>query len=63
MLRFFMEEHQLTHSNLPELGSQSVVSEILSGKKALNTRQVRALAQRFHVSPTVFYLKPTLLTS
>jgi len=54
MLRFFMEEHQLTQRDLPELGSQSVVSEILSGKKVLNTRQVRALAQRFHVSPTVF---------
>jgi HTH-type transcriptional regulator/antitoxin HigA len=31
-----------------------VVSEILSGKRELNTRQIRALAQRFHVSPAIF---------
>ena len=54
MLRFFMEEHQLTQRDLPELGSQGAVSEILNGKQPLNIRQVRALAQRFHVSPTVF---------
>jgi HTH-type transcriptional regulator/antitoxin HigA len=54
MLRFFMEEHQLAQSELPEIGSQGVISEILNGKRELNTRQIRALAQRFHVSPAVF---------
>jgi len=54
MLRFFMEEHGLAQSDLPELGSQNVVSEILSGKRELNIRQVRALAKRFRVSPAVF---------
>lgn len=54
MLRFLMEEHALTQSDLPEVGSQGVVSEILSGKRELNTRQIRALAKRFHVSPAVF---------
>ena len=54
MLRFFMEEHDLTQSDLPEVGSQGVVSEILRGKRELNIRQVRALAKRFHVSPAVF---------
>lgn len=54
MLRFFMEEHDLTQSDLPEVGSQGVVSEILSGKRELNVRQIRALASRFHVSPGVF---------
>lgn len=54
MLRFFMEEHDLTQSDLPEIGSQGVVSEILSGKRELNLRQVRALASRFGVSPAVF---------
>jgi len=54
MLRFFMEEHQLTQRDLPEIGSQGVVSEILNGKRMLNLRQVRALAQRFHVSAAVF---------
>lgn len=54
MLRFLMQEHDLTQSELPEVGSQSVVSEILSGKRELNVRQIRALAQRFRVSPAVF---------
>jgi HTH-type transcriptional regulator/antitoxin HigA len=54
MLQFFMEEHGLTQSELPEVGSQGVVSEILKGKRELNIRQVRELAQRFHVSPAVF---------
>lgn len=54
MLRFFIEEHNLTQSDLPEIGSQGVVSEILSGKRELNLRQVRALASRFNVSPAVF---------
>ncbi len=54
MLAFFMEQHSLRQADFPELGSQGVVSEILSGKRALNLRQVRALAKRFKVSPLVF---------
>ena len=54
ILRFLMDEHGLTQSDLPEIGSQGVVSEILRGKRALNVRQIRALAKRFHVSPSVF---------
>jgi HTH-type transcriptional regulator/antitoxin HigA len=54
MVRYFMEEHGLAQSDLPEIGSQGVVSEVLSGKRELNVRQIRALAKRFHVSPGVF---------
>jgi len=54
VLRFLMEEHGLTQSDLPEVGSQGVVSDILRGKRELNMRQIRALAQRFQVSPAVF---------
>ena len=53
-LRYFMEDRGLAQSELPEVGSQGVVSEVLNGKRELNVRQVRALAQRFHVSPAVF---------
>lgn len=53
-LRYLMEEHGLTQSDLPEVGSQGVVSEILAGKRKLNLRQVQALAARFNVSPAVF---------
>jgi HTH-type transcriptional regulator/antitoxin HigA len=54
VLRFLMEEHGLTQSDLPEIGSQGVVSEILNGKRELNVRQIRALAGRFGVSTAVF---------
>jgi HTH-type transcriptional regulator/antitoxin HigA len=54
VLRFLMEEHGLTQSDLPEVGSQGVVSDILRGKRELNVRQIRALAKRFRVSPAVF---------
>jgi HTH-type transcriptional regulator/antitoxin HigA len=54
MLRFFMDEHGLAQSDLPEVGTQGVVSEILRGKRELNVRQIRALAKRFNVSPAVF---------
>jgi HTH-type transcriptional regulator/antitoxin HigA len=49
-----MQEHSLKQSDLPEIGSQGVVSEILNGKRQLNTRQIKALAERFAVSPVVF---------
>jgi len=55
VLQYLMAEHGLRQSDLPEVGSQGVVSEILSGKRELNVRQIRALAQRFHVSPAVFF--------
>jgi HTH-type transcriptional regulator / antitoxin HigA len=54
VLRFLMDEHGLTQSDLPEVGSQGVVSEILSGKRELNVRQVRSLAEKFKVSSAVF---------
>ncbi|MDR6584755.1 transcriptional regulator [Herbaspirillum sp. BH-1] len=54
VLQFLMEQHQLTQSDLPEIGSQGVVSEILRGKRELNLRQVKALAQRFGVGASVF---------
>jgi HTH-type transcriptional regulator/antitoxin HigA len=54
VLRFLMDEHGLTQSDLPEIGSQGVVSDILRGKRELNVRQIRALAKRFQVSPAAF---------
>ena len=54
VLRHLMEEHGLKQADLSEIGSQGVVSEILRGKRELNTRQIRMLAKRFGVSPAVF---------
>jgi HTH-type transcriptional regulator/antitoxin HigA len=54
VLNVLMEEHGLKQSNLSEIGSQGVVSEILSGKRQLNVRQIKILSKRFKVSPAVF---------
>jgi HTH-type transcriptional regulator / antitoxin HigA len=59
ILRTLMEEHGFSQSNLPEIGSQGVVSEVLSGKRDLNVRQITELAARFGVSPLVFLRAPT----
>jgi HTH-type transcriptional regulator/antitoxin HigA len=54
VLKFLMREHELRQSDLPEIGSQGVVSEVLTGKRELNARQIKRLAKRFNVSPAVF---------
>lgn len=54
-LKYLMKVNGLTQSDLPEVGSQGVVSEIISGKRSLNTRQIRALSKQFHVSPSTFF--------
>jgi HTH-type transcriptional regulator / antitoxin HigA len=53
-LKTLIEEHDINQSDLPEIGTQGVVSEVLSGKRKLNIRQVKALSKRFNVSPAVF---------
>jgi HTH-type transcriptional regulator / antitoxin HigA len=54
ILKFLMGEHGLRQTDLPEIGTQGVVSEVLAGKRELNTRQIRNLANRFGVSVAVF---------
>ena len=54
VLRSVMQEHGLTQSDLPGVGTQSVVSEILSGKRQLNVRQIRWLADYFKVPVDMF---------
>jgi len=53
-LKFLMDQHGLKQSDLADIGSQGVVSEILAGKRELNLRQVRALSERFGISAATF---------
>ncbi len=53
-LKYLMQEHGLKQSDLKEIGSQGVVSEILTGKRMLNIEQVKKISNKFHVSPLVF---------
>ncbi len=53
-LQFLMEEHELSRADFPELGTPDILSRILDGRQELTVRQIRLLAERFHVSPATF---------
>jgi len=54
VLKYLMQEHGLKQSDLKEIGSQGVVSEILTGKRTLNLEQIKKISSRFQVSPLMF---------
>ena len=53
-LKYLIKLHRIRQSELREIGSQGVVSELLNGKRALTLRHVKELAKKFDVSPNVF---------
>jgi HTH-type transcriptional regulator/antitoxin HigA len=56
VLRFLLERNELSQRDLvPELGSESTVSLVLSGKRTLTRDHIAALSWRFNVSPAVFF--------
>jgi HTH-type transcriptional regulator/antitoxin HigA len=56
VLRFLIAQHGLKQRDLAaDLGGESVVSEVLSGKRKLNAAHIEQLSKRFHVSPAVFF--------
>lgn len=60
VLRFLLDSHSLRQRDIAkDLGSESVVSEVLSGKRRLNATHIEALSRRFKVSPAVFFSAET----
>lgn len=55
VLAYLMEEHGLSLSDLPEIGSSETIEAILNKDIALTLSQVQQLAQRFKVQPQVFF--------
>jgi HTH-type transcriptional regulator/antitoxin HigA len=56
VLRSLIEANGLRQKDLaPILGTESIVSEILRGKRELNKGQIEKLSKRFRVSPAVFF--------
>jgi HTH-type transcriptional regulator / antitoxin HigA len=56
VLRELMSANDLRQKDLAALlGAESVVSEVLNGKRELNKRQIEKLSKRFGVSPSVFF--------
>jgi HTH-type transcriptional regulator/antitoxin HigA len=55
VLRYLMNKHSLKQKDLvPELGSESNVSQILSGARNLTLPHIYALAERFSVPASAF---------
>jgi HTH-type transcriptional regulator / antitoxin HigA len=54
-LRYLMEENGLTQADLvPEFGTPSIVSEVLSGKRRLALEHIKRLSARFGLPADVF---------
>lgn len=56
VIRHLMEEHRLRQKDLVDVfGTESIVSDVLNGKRDLAKEHIRRLSARFHVSPAVFF--------
>ncbi len=56
ILRHLMEAHGLRQRDLTDVfGTESIVSEVLHGKRELTKEHIRRLSARFSVSPAVFF--------
>ncbi len=47
VLAYLIEEHELSLSDLSEIGTKSTIEAILNKDQALNQSQIKQLAQRF----------------
>ena len=55
MLRLLMNQHNLGMADIPEIGSKSMVSRVLSGERELSKKHIKALSKRFNISPSLFF--------
>jgi HTH-type transcriptional regulator / antitoxin HigA len=56
IIRHLMEQHNLRQKGLADVfGTESIVSDVLNGKRELNKEHIRRLSERFKVSPAVVF--------
>jgi HTH-type transcriptional regulator/antitoxin HigA len=56
VLRYLLERNGLTQRDIAaELGSETTVSLVMSGRRQLTREHIARLSERFHVSPAVFF--------
>lgn len=56
LLRTLIDQHKLSYADLKEeIGSKSLVSQILSGQRSLTIAHIKALCARFGVKPGWFF--------
>ena len=55
LLRTLIDQHKLSYADLKEeIGSKSLVSQILSGQRSVTIAHIKALSARFGVKPEWF---------
>lgn len=55
MLRLLMEQHELKGTDFPEIGDKTLISKILNGSRSLTKGHITKLAERFDISPALFF--------
>jgi HTH-type transcriptional regulator / antitoxin HigA len=56
LVKALLVERSLHQKDLvPVFGTESIVSEVLSGKRELQAKHIEGLAEFFHVSPAAFF--------
>jgi len=55
VIRLLMEQYNLGTNDLPEIGSKSMVSRVLSGERSLSKNHIKALSERFNIDPGLFF--------
>lgn len=54
VLKYYMNVYGLKQRDLADIGSQGVVSELISGNRELTIGHIKKLSKRFNVSPITF---------
>ena len=54
-LKALMMNHNLTGSDLPEVGDKTMVSKVLNEKRPLTRPAIERLAKRFGIRPAMFF--------
>jgi len=56
IIRHLMDAHRLRQKDLVDIfGTESIVSDVLNGKRDLTKAHIKKLSARFGVSPAVFF--------
>ncbi|KAF7957191.1 type II toxin-antitoxin system HigA family antitoxin [Cupriavidus sp. DF5525] len=54
VLRYLLESHDLKQKDLGDIASPTLISDILSGRRAISKKLAKALADRFSIDASVF---------
>ncbi len=56
VIRHLLDSRRLRQKDLVDVfGTESIVSDVLNGKRGLTREHIRLLSRRFRVSPSVFF--------